>query len=135
MKKLAILAAAIVAGASFYKSQHAPPPKPAPVISAEKGQSSSDSILADAFSNHRSHLQVSGQGVVTKVLPDDTDGRRHQRFIVALSSGQTLLIAHNIDLAPKIDSLRVGDSVQFYGEYEWNAKGGTGKGGQATFLD
>lgn len=52
------------------------------------------------------------------------DGSQHQRFIVELSSGQTLLIAHNIDIAPRINSLQVGDSVRFYGEYEWNPQGG-----------
>ena len=51
-------------------------------------------------------------------------GSRHQRFIIRLGSGQSLLVAHNIDLAPRIDALRVGDLVTFYGEYEWSAKGG-----------
>jgi hypothetical protein len=59
-----------------------------------------------------------------KLLPDDNIGSRHQKFIIKLSSGQTLLMAHNIDLAHRIGSLREGDSVQFYGEYEWNNKGG-----------
>ncbi|MBL7004112.1 MAG: DUF3465 domain-containing protein [Gammaproteobacteria bacterium] len=49
---------------------------------------------------------------------------RHQRFILRLANLQTILIAHNIDLAPRIKKLKVGDIVEFYGEYEWNKKGG-----------
>ncbi len=86
--------------------------------------SSGDSVLARAFRNRTSNLQVKGSGRVQKILSDDTQGSRHQRFILKLGSGQTLLIAHNIDLAPRINSLRVGDAVDFYGEYEWNSKGG-----------
>ncbi len=67
---------------------------------------------------------MGGSGKVIKILPDDNDGSRHQRFIIKLDSSQTLLIAHNIDLAPEIKNLRVGDHINFYGEYEWNAKGG-----------
>ena len=68
--------------------------------------------------------QVQGSGRVTRILSDDNDGSRHQRFIVQLSSGQTLLIAHNIDLAPRVSSLKTGDTVGFYGEYEPNSQGG-----------
>ena len=81
-------------------------------------------VVANAFRAHASGVQVSGKGIATKVLSDDTDGSRHQRFILKLSSGQTVLIAHNIDLAPRISSLREGDSVEFNGVYEWNSKGG-----------
>lgn len=83
-----------------------------------------DSVLTSAFKNHLSKIQVQGRGLVTVVLSDDNDGSRHQRFIVRLGSGQTILITHNIDLAPRISSLSAGDAVEFYGEYEWNAKGG-----------
>jgi hypothetical protein len=86
--------------------------------------SGSDEALARAFEQHTSNMQVEGQGVVRRVLSDDNDGSRHQRFVVALSSGQTLLIAHNIDLAPRVAGLREGDTVSFSGEYEWNAEGG-----------
>ncbi len=87
-------------------------------------ESPGDRILANAFQNHTSNLQVEGAGSVIKVLRDDNEGSRHQRFILQLRTGQTLLVAHNIDLAPRIPSLREGDVVGFYGEYEWNAEGG-----------
>ena len=86
--------------------------------------SSGDSAIGRAFRNRTSDVQVRGSGQVIRVLSDDRKGSRHQRFILKLSSGQTLLVAHNIDLAPRINSLRVGDTVEFNGEYEWNSKGG-----------
>jgi hypothetical protein len=83
-----------------------------------------DTVFASAFEEHKSGIQAEGNGSVINLLPDDNDGSRHQRFILKLDSGQTLLIAHNIDLAPRISSLRKGDAVSFYGVYEWNSKGG-----------
>lgn len=88
------------------------------------GYSASDDALEQAFQNRRRNFQVGGSGKVIKILPDDLKGSRHQRFILKLATGQTLLVAHNIDLAPRIDALSVGDQVAFYGEYEWNPKGG-----------
>ena len=87
-------------------------------------ESADDAAFARALETQASDIQLQGQGIVSKVLPDDQEGSRHQRFILKLRSGQSLLIAHNIDLAPRIASLRVGDSVAFNGEYEWNSKGG-----------
>ena len=83
-----------------------------------------DNAIGRAFASGVSDIQVEGEGTVIRVLPDDVNGSRHQRFIVELESGQTLLITHNIDIAPRIDALAVGDSVRFTGEYIWNAKGG-----------
>jgi hypothetical protein len=83
-----------------------------------------DQVLATAFQDRRSDVQVEGQGTVVRLLADDVDGDRHQRFILRLSSGQTLLVAHNIDLAPRVTGLRDGDTVLFHGEYEWNPEGG-----------
>ncbi len=80
--------------------------------------------IASAFANHRSGIEVTGRGVVTRILADDRNGRLHQRFILRLPSGQTLLIAHNIALADRVAGLKKGDVVQFKGEYEWNAQGG-----------
>src|SRR4030095_11763624 len=83
-----------------------------------------DSPIGRAVKNGTSNVQVEGEGVVTRILADDVSGSKHQRFIVRLKSGQTILIAHNIDIAPRIDGLQIGDSVSFYGEYVWNEKGG-----------
>jgi hypothetical protein len=90
---------------------------------AGQGGASEERLLA-AYESRQSGVQVRGSGVVIRTLPDDLQGSRHQRFILRLSSGRTLLISHNIDLAPRIDTLREGDSVEFYGQYEWNPQGG-----------
>ncbi|NOQ63588.1 MAG: DUF3465 domain-containing protein [Methyloprofundus sp.] len=83
-----------------------------------------DALFAELFAAQKSDVQLEGQGVVVALLSDDLQGDRHQRFIVKLNSGQTLLLAHNIDLAPRLNTLSVGDWVEFFGEYEWNDKGG-----------
>ena len=98
---------------------------PAPAINSNSAVSESDQRLARAFADEESRLQIEGTGTVIRLLDDDNEGSRHQRFIVRLANGQTILVAHNIDLAPRIDSLKVGDEVGFFGEYDWSPKGGT----------
>ena len=61
--------------------------------------------------------QAVGSGTITALLPDDFEGSRRQRFKLRLASGQTLLVIHNIDLSPRIDALKVGDTVTFSGIY------------------
>ncbi|MFT5258796.1 MAG: hypothetical protein ACI9J2_000459 [Saprospiraceae bacterium] len=77
-----------------------------------------------AFKQRLSNVQIGGVGIVKKVLPDDLDGSRHQRFILDVGNKLSILVAHNIDLADKIHGLRRADSVEFMGEYEWTNKGG-----------
>ena len=107
-----------------FKAEAAQKSRPSKPRRSPRAFSGSDEALARAFKQRTSNVQVEGQGVVRRVLSDDNDGRRHQRFVVALASGQTLLISHNIDLAPRVVGLRKGDVVSFSGEYEWNAEGG-----------
>ncbi len=81
-------------------------------------------VIAQAFEQQRHDVQVGSSGEVVAVLADDNKGSRHQRFLLELSNGQTVLVAHNIDLAARIDDLQKGDQVEFYGVYEYNPKGG-----------
>jgi len=89
---------------------------------AEQASTSNRSI-EQAFSAKQSNLQVSGTGVVVKLLADDNKGARHQKFLVKINPQQTLLFAHNIDLAPRVP-LQAGDTISFSGEYVYNPKGG-----------
>ncbi len=84
----------------------------------------SEIAIATAYANEQSDIQIQGQGVVKKVLPDDTKGLQHQKFILQTSPDQTVLVAHNIDLSDRLPGLKKGDTVRFYGEYEWTAQGG-----------
>lgn len=102
-------------------------PQPAvatPSVKTTQPAAHFEQALQQAYQNRQSNLQIQGSGRVIKTLPDDTQGSRHQRFIVKLASGQTLLFAHNIDLAPKIRGLKKGDTIAFNGEYEWSEQGG-----------
>lgn len=83
-----------------------------------------DLSVSSAYRSGLSGVQLQGAGLVVNILSDDTKGSRHQRFILKMPVGLTLLIAHNIDLAPRINNIGLGDTVEFYGQYEWNDKGG-----------
>ncbi len=80
--------------------------------------------VAAAFRSHARAAVVEGTGHVAKLLADDRHGSRHQRFLLRVDGGPTVLVAHNIDLAERVAPLQAGDEVRFRGEYVWNAKGG-----------
>jgi len=130
MKKLYLLAVIGIAGFLAFQEQADRPiadretVAPATATPPPAASRSGGDPLAEAFAMQRSDLIVEGQGTVSRLLADDRDGARHQRFILRLASGQTLLVAHNIDLAPRVASLEQGDVVSFKGEYEWNPQGG-----------
>ena len=79
--------------------------------------------MRSAYAKADTGRWIEDTGFVWRLLSDDDDGSRHQRFVIRLSSGQTLLIAHNIELAERIP-LSLGDRVHFRGMYEWNDLGG-----------
>jgi hypothetical protein len=84
---------------------------------------SAEAIQA-VYLDKRRNLQMEGSGTVIKLLPDDIKGSRHQRILLRVAPELTVLIAHNIDLAPRVHTVKQGDTIYFSGEYEWNEKGG-----------
>lgn len=81
------------------------------------------SNIRSLYDAQRSGVMVSTKGNVTRILKDDNEGSRHQRFLISTEEGLTLLVAHNIDLAPRVP-LSENDEISIYGQYEWNNKGG-----------
>jgi len=79
--------------------------------------------IAEAAEQRQSGFMVTVPAKVIRLLPDDNEGSRHQKFLVRLANDQTLLVAHNIDLASRVP-LERGDDLQLRGQYEWNERGG-----------
>lgn len=69
---------------------------------------------------------IEDRGLVTRLIADDADEHddsRHQRFVVKLRGCQTLLVTHNLELAPRVP-VGLGERVSFRGIYEFNDSGG-----------
>lgn len=109
-----IVAIIIIAGIAYFQQQQ---------NNSYEITNDYEKALFTAIEQQKSDVQVAGKGVVFKLLPDDNIGSRHQKFLMEVN-GKSLLIAHNIDLAPRIDDLQEGDTIEFFGEFEWNNKGG-----------
>lgn len=82
-----------------------------------------DSEALHAQNDHQIKVEVTARAPVYKLLPDDTRGLPHQKFLISLSNGTTVLIAHDTKMAARVP-IQPGDSVRIHGEYIWNASGG-----------
>ncbi|MEM7465816.1 MAG: DUF3465 domain-containing protein [Pseudomonadota bacterium] len=108
-----LVALAVVAGYYLFTGQLSSP-----------GNDAGLNPVSEAYINRQSDVMVEVSGVVRRVLPDDNEGSRHQKFIVGMDDGHTILVAHNIDLAPRVENISAGTPVRISGEYEYNTKGG-----------
>lgn len=105
-------------------STAATPPAPSP----SQPQNAAPTRISEDAIRRLIDNQISGEIVtleaeIVKLLPDDNDGSHHQRLLLALESGGTVLVAHNIDLAPRVPADE-GDTIIVHGQFEWNDKGG-----------
>ena len=76
-----------------------------------------------AKEDYNSRFWMTADATVIKNLKDDKKGSQHQKFLVELAPDITLLVAHNIDLAPRAPVVK-GDKIKIKGRYEWNNRGG-----------
>lgn len=123
-KRISVAVLALIAGFALYMQRGSidvpdAGPRDVPAVAIPD-----DARLREAIRTRSRDVQVTGSGTVQRVLADDLRGSRHQRFILRLASGETVLVAHNIDLARRLESLDPGERVDFAGEYEWTGQGG-----------
>ena len=75
------------------------------------------------FAKSDSGTWVEASGLVVRLLSDDDEAERHQRFVIDARGGGTLLVLHNLEIAPRVP-VGLGDRVSVRGLYEWNERGG-----------
>lgn len=92
---------------------------PAVGVAADADESAIRALIDNEISGEMVELRAE----IVKLLPDDNEGARHQRLLVKLATGGTVLVSHNIDLAERVPA-EEGDWLTVFGQYEWNDKGG-----------
>lgn len=60
---------------------------------------------------------------ITKILPDDTQGLPHQRWIVKLANGREIMAVYNIGEFARVPA-KEGDTVNMGGEFKMTEVGG-----------
>ncbi len=99
------------------------PAGPTPDAPSTRRLTACADLIRQAIDDQRSDVMVECSGEIIKVLDDDNDGSRHQRFLVRLDNGAVTKVSHNIDLAPRVPAGK-GDRIDFRGEFDWNDLGG-----------
>jgi len=109
-KKKAIAIVVLVIGAFFAEQKV--------FTGSDKAETQIDQLIKSRVSGKMVMLEAK----VVKLLKDDLKGDKHQKMILK-SANNTLLLAHNIDIAPRVPA-KIGDTLLIKGQYEWNKKGG-----------
>ncbi|MBA3856446.1 MAG: hypothetical protein C0507_05995 [Cyanobacteria bacterium PR.3.49] len=101
---------------------------PRPVPAPAKDAQTAAPVPGDAEAIRAQQLQLvkvplTVTAPVKKMLKYDDRGLPHEKFLLLLSNGTTILVAHNTKMAPYVP-IQPGDTVTVHGEYIWNKKGG-----------
>jgi hypothetical protein len=88
--------------------------------------------VEDAFRARQSGIMTEVTGTVARILLDDKDDLRNQKFIIRLPNDQSVLVVHDQKAGGRVP-LSVGDTVLVRGEYMWTETGGTLRNTQRDF--
>ncbi|WP_193755572.1 DUF3465 domain-containing protein [Psychromonas sp. psych-6C06] len=76
------------------------------------------------YKQQRGGVLVTSVGRITKILDNQQTPYVSQRILIRLSSGRKILIQHNLNEAPAVNNLAIGEMITFSGIYNWNSQGG-----------
>lgn len=80
-------------------------------------------VLADAYVNKKSGMMAEVQGQVTRLIMDEDESAREQKFVIHAISGQSLMVTHDLSRSDRVP-VATGDEVIVRGEYVWTEPGG-----------
>lgn len=80
--------------------------------------------VQDAYRYHQTDVMAEVTGTVARILVDDRDDTRNQKFIMRLANGQSLLVLHDQVSSDRVP-VKIDDTVLVRGEYQWTETGGT----------
>lgn len=80
--------------------------------------------LEDAHRYRQTDFMAEVDGTVARILMDDKEDQRNQKFIIRLTNGQMVLVIHDQEAAGRVP-VSVGDTVLVRGEFVWTETGGT----------
>lgn len=96
--------------------------KPRRPVPGGQGSGVDIELVRAANSRSRVHFVRAARMEVIRLLPDDREGRPHQKFVVRLSNGLEVTAVSNLDLCEYIP-VKVGMFVGLAGEFIWTNQG------------
>ena len=104
-----------------------------------------NAALLAAARAHASHVEIEARGRVTRLLPDDTEGARHQRFLVRIADGsrfswRTTAILLRVSRCSRGTRWRSAASTSGTSAVAWSTgrtmirRGGTSRAGWSTMV-
>jgi len=88
------------------------------------GEIKDDTQLVEAYRARKNvYYLEAGDLIVSKLLPDDTNGLPHQKWEAKMSNGDNVSIVYNSDMGTKVP-VKIGDHFSVGGQFIWTGHGG-----------